>query len=186
MRLAEKDYLALIGKHKPNSPSRSHANRGMALEQIIELVNQSYRRHHIALISKIPTAWLPIRGANGAIISAKVEQKSIVDFTGRWRGRPIAFDAKESHEKRMRWDRIEPHQELYLDDWTGDGAIGFVLASFGEENTFVIPWAEWKFGLQEWRSGGRASFAANALNPAWRVNKYDYLRTLAKMPYWDS
>ena len=192
MRLTRAEYQELSRKAKglppvARSKSRSHANRGQVLEQIIELTNQSYYSRRVAVINKIPTAWIPIRGATGAIVSAKVENKSTVDFTGRYGRTPIAFDCKESHEARMRYDRVEPHQERFLDDWIRDGGgIGFILASFGENETFIIPWKEWKFWLEEYRGGGPASFRPQQMPAAWRVQKYDYLQTVERLPYWSN
>jgi len=191
MRMNSREFYALANKPKringgKTVPKQSYANRGKVLEDIINITNISYLRHRAAVINKIPTEWIPIRGENGKIISAKVDKKSTVDYTGRYGRTPIAFDAKESHESRMRWDRVEPHQESFLDDWTRDGnGIGFILASFSERDTFVIPWYEWKDRLEKQRSGGPASFKPSEIPEGWRVEKYDYLKTVAGMRiYW--
>lgn len=191
MRLSRGEYQALVKKaagvpFERRTKSHSHANRGQALEHVIDLTNRSYYSRRVAVINKVPTAWIPIRGHDGTIVSAKVDQKSIVDFTGRYERIPVAFDCKESHDGRMRWDRVEPHQEHFLDDWTHGGAgIGFILASFSEKETFVIPWHEWKSRLEAYRGGGSASFTSQWIPKAWAVAKYDYLETLDKLlPNW--
>ena len=191
MRMSRGEYHMLTRRAAglPNgsrSRGNSHANRGQVLESIINITNNSYLRHGVAVINKIPTEWIPIRGPKGDIVSAKVEQKSTVDYVGRYGMTPIAFDAKESHEVRMRWDRVEPHQEQFLDEWSKGGAgIGFILASFSEKDTFVIPWYEWRFRLEEYRAGGPASFKPEKIPDGWRVEKYDYLKTVEENRiYW--
>lgn len=191
MRLTRSEFDALSRRAKGLPPmvrtkNNSQANRGKVLEEIINITNISYRRHTIAIINKVPTEWIPLRGPNGDIVSAKVEQKSTVDYVGRYGMTPIAFDAKESHETRMRWDRVEAHQEQFLDDWSKGGAgIGFILVSFSEKDTFVIPWYEWKARLDTYREGGPASFKPDQIPDGWRVKKYDYLKTVEENRiYW--
>jgi len=74
----------------------SYANRGLALEEPIVRANEVYCSRKLAVVHKVPTAWIPIRGSNGKIISAKVEKKASVDFLGHVKLKektvPIAFD----------------------------------------------------------------------------------------------
>jgi len=160
--------------------SLSHANRGKALEELIIILNQRYRAQGKAVIHKVPTAWLPIRGGTGKIISAKVEEKSTVDFMGRYGAAPIAFDAKHAKDRRIRWDRVEPHQEKFLDDWTKDGdSIGFILVAYDMLQYFVVPWNVWKCGLITWRQGGSASMQiASMAGTTMEVKRQDYLKVV--------
>ncbi|HHW14677.1 MAG TPA: recombinase, partial [Firmicutes bacterium] len=87
----------------------SRANRGRTLELMVEWQNASYRSQGLAVVHKVPTAWLPLRDGDGRIRSAKVERKAAVDFLGVYRGQAIAFDAKHCSADRVRWDRVEPH-----------------------------------------------------------------------------
>lgn len=159
---------------------RSHANRGQALEELIIILNGRYRAQGKAVIHKVPTAWLPIRGSTGKIISAKVEEKAAVDFMGRYGVMPIAFDAKHTQEHRIRWDRVEPHQEKFLDDWTKDGkSIGFVLVGYDMRQFFVVPWVVWKSGLMGWRQGEEASIKIHSLaGTTMEVRRQDYLKVV--------
>jgi len=56
------------------------ANRGRALEELVELSNERYRQQGIAVVHRVPAAWLPIRDARGRIVSAKVEKKAAVNY----------------------------------------------------------------------------------------------------------
>lgn len=149
---------------------RQQANRGRALEELIIMANRQYRTQHLAVIHKVPTAWIPLRNGQGRIISAKVEEKAAVDFLGTYRGRPLAFDAKHCSGERIRWDRLETHQDQFLEDWAGNGGIGFILVGFRMERFFVIPWTTWREGMLRWQEKqGPASISVKQMQPSWEV-----------------
>jgi recombination protein U len=112
----------------------NHANRGMALEELIEYANAWYLRNEIALIQKIPTDWKVIRSfRNGKsqIISAYPVRKATVDFIGLYHSRSIAFDAKSTENKtRLPLSNIEQHQQEFLRQWRKLGGIAFYLIEF--------------------------------------------------------
>lgn len=122
---------------------RSHANRGKPLEELIIIRNQLYERDGIAIIHKVPTEWIPLRDCNGKIYSAKVERKAAVDFLGNYQGRPIAFDAKHTQDRRIRWKCLEPHQWDFLLRWEQCGGLAFVLVSWHMKFFYIIPIQEW-------------------------------------------
>jgi len=121
------------------APKISYANRGTVLEELIKISNIQYRRKGIALIHKVPSEWLPIRNSKGRIVSAKIEEKASVDFIGRDRDIPIAFDAK-SVAKGDRWylRRLEEHQYRFLKDWETGRARSFILLGFWETKEFFL------------------------------------------------
>ena len=141
----------------------THANRGRALEELIEHSNAQYRNRGFATVHKVPTAWVPIRDGSGRIVTAKVEEKASPDFLGVYRGRAIAFDAKHTSAHRIRWDRVEDHQAEFLGNWAAAGGIAFVLVEFGEI-ACVVPWGQWERRLDDWHRGrGPASATAEDL-----------------------
>lgn len=115
--------------------SRSHANRGMGLESLIEYANAQYASKGIAQIQKVSTPWKVIRKGN-QIVSAFPEKKSTVDFIGVYRGKAIAFDAKSTkNTTSFPLANVDEHQVRFIADWVKSGGIGFLLiefASFGE------------------------------------------------------
>lgn len=126
------------------------SNRGRGFEEIVEYANYAYTIKGIAVVHKVPTEWIPLRNEKGTIASAKVNKKAAVDFLGAYRSRPIAFDAKETRNPRIRFDRVEPHQQEFLDRWSHStvGGISFVLVNFLLENTtYVFPWELWNRAL---------------------------------------
>lgn len=106
---------------------RNHANKGRAAEMLIEMANRYYLQQGIAVVTKVPTEWLPLRGYDGRIVSAKVSRRSIVDFIGVWAGRAIAFDVKECSGPYWRLAELQEHQRRFLGDWDRAGGVSFVL-----------------------------------------------------------
>lgn len=165
--------------------SYTHANRGRPLEQLLENVNQIYRQKGIAMIHKVPTAWIPIRDRRGKIVTAKVDKKASPDFLGVYLGRAVAFDAKYTDSKRIRWDRLKDHQRDFLDAWDAAGGISFVLVGFTLQQLYVVPWEWWRRGYEKRQAGkGMASFTVRDLRPEWLVTTgripLDYLAVLDK------
>lgn len=157
-----------------------YANRGRTFEELIELANDQYLAQGVAVVHKVPTAWIPIRNSAGRIISAKVEKKASVDFLGNYRGRPIAFDAKHTADLRIRWDRVEPHQAEFLANWdatrgTGEGLdLAFVLVEFGDLSCSIVPWHEWRKGLERWEQGvSRAAASVSRDDPIMALGRVD-------------
>lgn len=148
----------------------AQANRGRPLEELIIMANHQYRAQRRAVIHKVPTAWIPLRDSRGRVVNAKVEEKAAVDFLGTYRGRSLAFDAKHCSGDRIRWDRLEDHQAQFLEDWTRDGGIGFVLVGFGMQRFFVVPWEVWRKGTLAWKyDGGQASISLKHMSHDWEV-----------------
>ena len=181
------------------------ANKGQTLEQFIRFANDRYRQTGDAVVTKIPTEFLPIRNAYGQVVSCKVEEKSSVDFIGRVGSVPLAAEAKETNQDSIRFDRVEDHQAAFLDAYGGQGeAVCLVVIAYSLTSFYSIPWAFWKAGRdawkeaqqlgkrkaeritvthagQTWTTTGKASVKESELLPEWRVytgGRYglDYLR----------
>jgi penicillin-binding protein-related factor A (putative recombinase) len=130
----------------------SHANRGKPLEDLIEIQCSRYTNSGIAVFHKVPTKIIPLKtnkeskGFDGAYIP---DQKKAVDFMGRIVNVPVAFDAKEMNEDRIRFDRLEPEQSEFLRKWhTGGYAVGFILIGYKLQRFWVFPWVHWDNYMQ--------------------------------------
>lgn len=182
---------------------RRYANKGATLEEFISFSNVQYRRSKEAVIWKVPTHIVPIRGYDGRIVNAKIEEKSCVDYLGRVNQHPIAIEAKETSKDNISFDRVEDHQAEFLDDFTEQG-IGLVVVAFSLTNFYAIPWKFWKTARdaweearkkrtrkadkievehngQTWITPGKASVREEELLPEWKIptgGRYglDYLR----------
>ncbi len=127
------------------------ANRGRPFEEFINFANKSYQARGIACVHKVPTEFLPIRDGTGRVVDCKVEHKSCVDYLGRYKGTPVAVEAKHTDDARIRFDRVEDHQAAYMDDFCKDpGAVGIILVSFSLRRFFAVPWQAWKGARDQW------------------------------------
>ena len=119
--------------------STIYANRGKALENLIDIANEKYYRAGRAVIVKQHTHWVPIRDRTGRIVSAKVEHKAVVDYKGTVKGLgPISFDAKETSSDRWYLSKLEPHQLEHLIKAQEVGDICFILIAFWKYSRFFI------------------------------------------------
>ena len=127
-------------KESDNKTEKTHrtllsaANRGMSLEEDINLSNDYYRDNEIALINKRPT---PInivkvdysRGAR--ITDAYFEKQSTTDYNGVYKGRYIDFEAKNTKSNTaFPLSNISEHQIVHLKNVLKHGGIAFFIISF--------------------------------------------------------
>jgi recombination protein U len=133
---------------------RSHANRGQPFEEFLEFVHARYQADGTACVHKVPTEFIPLRDGTGRVVNAKVERKSCVDYLGRYKGTPVAIEAKHTESDRIQFSRVEPHQADYMDDFCKHPeAIGIVLVSFKLQRFYAVPWQFWKAARDAWESG---------------------------------
>lgn len=167
---------------------RSYANRGVAFEEFIRFANERYAHKKVAVIEKLPTEWIPLRNSSGKICGAKVERRSKVDFIGRYKSYPIAIEAKNSNEDSIRFDRVEPHQAEYMDDFTAEGGtIGLVLVSFNLKRFFVIPWVFWQaaYDARVTRNDRTTPVTVSAFGETWTIPKKVSVRADELLPEWE-
>ncbi|QIB26076.1 Holliday junction resolvase RecU [Caloranaerobacter azorensis] len=114
----------------------TYSNRGKLLEQIIEVANRQYRNKGIAEIQKIATPVKVLRTDKNGKIYGFWEKKSTVDFIGVCNGIPIAFDAKETTGKSLKFDNIHKHQIEFMTNWQQRGGQAFLVVYFSELNRY--------------------------------------------------
>jgi len=96
-----------------------YGNRGMDLENLLNLSNSYYEEQNIALIFKKPT---PIGivdvhySSKGKVIDkAYFKSPSTLDYNGLYRGKYIEFEAKETKSNTsFPMSNIHPHQILHI------------------------------------------------------------------------
>lgn len=161
------------------------ANRGRPFEELLKMVHANYQRYGAAVVHKIPTEFLPIRDAAGKIVSCKVEDKSCVDYLGRYYNIPVAVEAKHTMARRIKFSEVQDHQAAFMDDFCDNpGAVGLVLVSFSLCRFYAVPWQFWKAARTGWQTGtqepvtaygqtwtppGKASASPEELHPEWEV-----------------
>lgn len=173
---------------------RRQANKGKPFEDLIRFANMRYQQKGLAVISKQATEFIPLRDRTGKLVSAKVESKATVDFLGRYKHYPIAIEAKHSDEDSISFNRVEPHQADYMDDFTREaGTIGLVILSFNLKRFFVIPWEFWQAAYDlrvrlndkktprsvsaygtTWNIPLKKSVRVDELDPSWEIPRHDF------------
>lgn len=114
----------------------NYGNRGMNLENDLNITNQYYRDIDKAYIYKKPT---PIKIVNVDYHSRKLVtikeayfvEPSTTDYNGIYKGKYIDFEAKETKCKTsFSLDNIHPHQIKHLQHIYNHQGIAFIIVRF--------------------------------------------------------
>lgn len=130
-------------KVKITNKITNHAHRGMGFEDDINLTNQYYKDHNIALIYKKPT---PIKATNISyknntkqICNGYFEKASTTDYNGIYKGFYIDFEAKVTTSKTsFPINNIHQHQLEHLLEVTKHQGISFILVNFCDLNQIFL------------------------------------------------
>lgn len=130
-----------------NSPKSrtSFSNRGMTLEEDINLTNQHYLEQDLAIIHKKPTPVqivkvnYPKRSA-AVITEAYFKQASTTDYNGVYKQRYVDYEAKETKNKTsFPLANFHEHQIQHMKSTLEHGGICFILIRFTVYNeTYLI------------------------------------------------
>ena len=154
----------------------SAANRGMSLEEDINLSNDFYRDSGIALINKRPT---PInivkvdysRGAR--ITDAYFEKQSTTDYNGVYKGRYIDFEAKNTKSTTsFPLSNISEHQIIHLKNVLKHGGIAFFIISFQVKDEIYL--LDASFVIDFYEHGKRKSIPYDVFQKEGILIKQDY------------
>ena len=129
-----------IPSKSPNKPRKrgsfSYGNRGMNLEEDINLSNDFYRANGLCLITKRPTPInvVKVDYSKGAIITnAYFEKQSTTDYNGVYKGRYIDFEAKSTLKlTSFPLANISSHQIEHLKQVLKHGGIAFFIIEFAK------------------------------------------------------
>ena len=122
----------------------TYGNRGMTLEEDINLTNAYYLEKGIAFIYKKPTPIQVIKvdySKNSAIIKeAYFKEPSTTDYNGLYKGRYIDFDAKETENKTsFPIKNIHNHQIKHIKNIIENNGIGFLIIRFNKlKKTYLL------------------------------------------------
>ena len=126
-----------------NNKFTFYGNRGMTLEEDIELTNEYYKEKNIALIYKkpIPIKVLKINSTKTRIQDAFYEKKSTLDYSGIYKEKYIEFDAKETNSKTsFPLSNIHAHQIEHIKNILFYKGITFLIVRFNLLNTaYLLP-----------------------------------------------
>lgn len=125
-----------------NNKLMDFGNRGMTLENDINITNQYYKEQKKALIYKkpIPIKVLKVNETKTRIKDGFYEQKSTLDYSGLYKGKYLEFDAKETNSKTsFPISNIHPHQIEHLKNVLDFGGISFLIIRFNyHQKTFLL------------------------------------------------
>ena len=129
-------------KSTRKSASFSHGNRGMNLEDDINLSNDFYRANGLCLITKRPTPINVVRVdySKGAIITnAYFEKQSTTDYNGVYKGRYIDFEAKSTLKlTSFPLANISKHQIEHLKQVLKHDGIAFFIIEFAKKDQVFL------------------------------------------------
>lgn len=121
------------------------SNRGMSLEEDINLTNAFYLETNVAVIHKKPTpvqivnVHYPKRSA-AVIKEAYFKQPSTTDYNGLYRGKYIDFEAKETNNKTsFPLANIHAHQVKHMRQIINHNGICFFIIRFSpHDETYFL------------------------------------------------
>ncbi|MCI9110772.1 MAG: Holliday junction resolvase RecU [Bacilli bacterium] len=133
------------GAKKSIKHYNSYSNRGMGLENDIEISNNYYLQNDIAVIYKKPTPITIAKVDYPSRLEAVIKEgyfrtPSTTDYNGIYKGKYIDFEAKETTSKTsFPLSNIHEHQIKHLESIYKHGGIGFLIVRFTKLNhTFLL------------------------------------------------
>ncbi|MGX7414762.1 Holliday junction resolvase RecU [Aerococcus christensenii] len=161
---------------KVNQPVSTFANRGMNLEKLLNLSNQWYLDHHMAVVYKKPTPIQVVKvdypkRSQAKITEAYYRQASTTDYNGVYKSYYIDFEAKQANLKtRFSLNNFHPHQIRHMGRCQEQGGITFAILHFtplGE--TYLYPYDSLK---EDWSAFENHQVASIPLK---KIKKEGYL-----------
>ena len=125
---------------KNYSKNVNYGNRGMDLENLINIMNERYIENDIAIIYKKPT---PIQVVKynydlKRITDAYYMSASTLDYNGIYRGYYIEFDAKNTNLSYLPLSNIADHQIKHIERIIKHNGIAFLIIMINGE-CYLLP-----------------------------------------------
>jgi len=118
---------------------------GKRFEDRLETSFAYYREKGFADIEKTPEPMRVVKSLGNGKFIAYFEKKAQPDYKGTIKGgRTIMLEAKYTSSGRMEKDRVRREQAEYMDRQQRLGARCYVVAGFGTDEVYCIPWEVWK------------------------------------------
>ena len=166
---------------KKASGTIDFSNRGMSLEDDINLTNQFYLDQNIAVIHKKPTPVQIVNvhypSRNRAVIKeAYFKQPSTTDYNGLYKGRYIDFEAKETKSRTsFPLANVHEHQIQHLKQVIAHEGIGFILIRFSTfDETYYLDANRLMQYWDKMLAGGRKSISYKDLQATGILIPFNY------------
>ena len=138
-------YPGGINKIKSQSSKVDYSNRGMTLEEDLNITNNYYSEGDIAYIYKKPTPLKILKvdypsREKALITQAVFLEPSTTDYNGLYKGKYIDFEAKETKSKTsFPLNNIHKHQIKHIKNIISHKGIVFIIVRFSLLNqTFLL------------------------------------------------
>ena len=165
-----------VSSKKEHRTLLSAANRGMSLEEDINLSNEYYRDNQIALIHKRPTPIniVKVDYSKGArITDAYFEKQSTTDYNGVYKGKYIDFEAKNTKSNSaFPLSNISEHQIVHLKNVLYHGGIAFFIISFQMKDEIYL--LDASFVIDFYEHGSRKSIPYEVFKKEGILIRQDY------------
>lgn len=114
---------------KKYSKKINYANRGMDLENLINMINDYYVEKNFAIIYKKPTPIQVVKYdySKNRIVDAYYKTVSTLDYNGIYKGYYIEFDAKNTNMNCLPLSNIADHQILHIKRVINHQGIVFLI-----------------------------------------------------------
>lgn len=122
-----------------SSSKINYGNRGMTLEEDLNVTNMFYRESGICLVHKKPTPVQIVqvdypRRSAARITEAYFQKPSTTDYNGVYRGRYIDFEAKETRNKTsLPLQNFHEHQVHHMEQVKAHKGISFIIVKFSDD-----------------------------------------------------
>lgn len=158
-----------------------YSNRGMTLEEDINITNQYYLDTNKAIIHKKPTPVQIVkvnypRRSAAVITEGYFKQASTTDYNGLYRGKHVDFEAKETKNKTLfPLANIHEHQLKHMEKIVNHGGICFLIIRFAvfDETYFLQAEKFFPFWYNQF-NGGRKSIPYEEIKQEGSIIPFQY------------
>ena len=131
-----------------------YKNRGMSLEEDLNITNEYYRNIDKAYIYKKPTPikLVKVDYRHNKVTEGYFDTPSTTDYNGIYKGKYIDFEAKETTSKTsFPLSNIHKHQLVHLENIKRHQGISFLIVRFSKLNeTYLLREEELEFFLRNY------------------------------------
>ena len=158
----------------------NYANRGMDLENLINMANEKYLEDDIAVIYKKPT---PIQVVTYSydkkrITDAYYKTESTLDYNGVYKGYYIEFDAKNTNSTSLPLSNIASHQINHIKNIINHKGIVFLIIMINNE-IYLLPGSK---VIEFINNGERKSIPYKYIKENGYIVSYSYLKGVDYIP----
>ena len=119
----------------------THANRGKAWEQMLEMYHQRYESSGLAAVIRTPPNMRIIRSMRGGQFVAVYEKEGPPDYLLLTEGAAVMVEAKEAKGDRWPLQNLKPHQAERMTSWCSHGGHAVVVLRHHKSQTaWVLAW----------------------------------------------